>query len=39
MLAWPQMRFPRALRTFDEDKGLVVFAVGNDMPDVDGNGP
>ncbi|HEX3678167.1 MAG TPA: SAM-dependent methyltransferase, partial [Galbitalea sp.] len=26
-------------RTFNEEDGLVVFAVGNDMPDVDGNGP
>ena len=26
-------------RTFNEEDGLVVFAVGNDMPDVDGKGP
>jgi hypothetical protein len=39
MTAWPQMRFPVQWRTFDEEEGLVVFAVGNDMPDVDGNGP
>src|ERR1700742_1875150 len=31
--AWPQMWFPVQWRTFDEEKGLVVFAVGNDMPD------
>ena len=36
MTAWPQMRFPVQWRTFDEEEGLVVFAVGNDMPDVDG---
>jgi SnoaL-like domain len=39
MTAWPQMRFPVLWRTFNEEDGLVVFAVGNDMPDVDGNGP
>jgi hypothetical protein len=39
MTAWPQMRFPVQWRTFNEEDGLVVFAVGNDMPDVDGNGP
>jgi hypothetical protein len=39
MTAWPQMRFPVQWRTFDEENGLVVFAVGNDMPDVDVNGP
>jgi hypothetical protein len=30
---------PRVVRTFDEEDGLVVFAVGNVMPDVDGTGP
>jgi hypothetical protein len=39
MLAWPQMRYPLRWRTFDEQGGLGAFAVGNDMPDVDGNGP
>ena len=39
MLAWPQMRYPLLWRTVDEQRGLVVFGVGNDMPDVDGNGP
>jgi ketosteroid isomerase-like protein len=39
MSAWPQMTYPLRWRTFDEQGGLVVFAVGNDMPDVDGNGP
>jgi hypothetical protein len=39
MSAWSQMRYPLRWRTFNEDDGLVVFAVGNDMPDVDGNGP
>lgn len=39
MTAWPQMRFPVKWRTFNEEDGLVVFAVGNDMPEVDGNGP
>jgi hypothetical protein len=39
MSAWPQMRYPLLWRTFDEQRGLVVFGVGNDMPDVDGNGP
>jgi hypothetical protein len=37
--AWPQMRYPLRWHTFDEDHGLVVFAVGNDIRDVDGNGP
>lgn len=36
MLAWSQMRYPLKWRTFDEVEGLVVFGVGNDMPDVDG---
>jgi hypothetical protein len=39
MLSWPQMRYPLRWRTFDEPHGLVVFGVGNDMPDIDGNGP
>lgn len=39
MSAWSQMRYPLRWRTFNEDNGVVVFAVGNDMPDVDGNGP
>jgi hypothetical protein len=37
--AWPQKTYPLRWRTFDEQGALVVFAVGNDMPDVDGNGP
>lgn len=39
MTAWPQMTFPVQWRTFNQEDGLVVFAVGNDMPDVDGNVP
>jgi hypothetical protein len=39
MSAWPQMSFPLRWRTVNEDDGLVVFAVSNVMPDVDGNGP
>jgi len=39
MAAWPQMTFPLRWRAFDEPNGVVVFAVGNDMRDVDGNGP
>lgn len=39
MSVWPQMTFPLRWRIFDEQQGLVVFSVGNDMPDVDGNGP
>jgi ketosteroid isomerase-like protein len=39
MTAWAQMSFPLQWRTFDEENGLVVFGVGNDLPDVDGNGP
>jgi ketosteroid isomerase-like protein len=39
MSAWTQMSYPLRWRTFNEMEGLVVFAVGNNMPDVDGNGP
>jgi ketosteroid isomerase-like protein len=39
MTAWSHMSFPLQWRTFDEERGLVVFGVGNVLPDVDGNGP
>lgn len=39
MSAWTQMSYPLLWRTFDEQQGLVAFAVGNNLPDVDGNGP
>jgi ketosteroid isomerase-like protein len=39
MAAWPQMTYPLRWRTFDEQEGLVAFAVDNDMPDVNGTGP
>jgi hypothetical protein len=39
MAAWSHMSFPLQWRTFDDERGLVVFGVGNELPDVDGNGP
>ncbi|MGO9917281.1 MAG: hypothetical protein ACLQIB_21600 [Isosphaeraceae bacterium] len=39
MKNWTQMTFPLKWRTFNEEQGLVVFCVGNDLPDLDGNGP
>jgi hypothetical protein len=39
MSMWSQMRYPLRWRTFDEEAGLVVFAVGNEMPRINGSGP
>ncbi|HMD44587.1 MAG TPA: nuclear transport factor 2 family protein [Acidimicrobiales bacterium] len=35
----PGWSFPLEWRMFDEDRGQVIFAAWNVLPDVDGNGP
>jgi ketosteroid isomerase-like protein len=39
MASWSHMSYPLLWRTFNEETGRIVFAVGNNLPDVDGNGP
>jgi SnoaL-like domain len=39
MATYPEMRFPQEWRMFDEERGQVLFAAWNELPDIDGNGP